>query len=112
MNKEKIKKFWKENKNAIIFGAGCGVGCLIGGKVMYKAGMKDAIPWEPEAREIINRILMAGKKGERGLGWLRNDYGIALDDLGEFGKTMIADGFPRNAKFNSIIAVSDNPFVK
>lgn len=112
MNKEKIKKFWKENKNAIIFGAGCGVGCLIGGKVMYKAGRKDAIPWGPEGRKIIEKVITIGPEGRYPIGWLIENDGIETKDLGKFGERLVASGCPSDKKFMRFMAISNEAVSK
>ena len=112
MNKEKIKKFWEENKMAIAVGIGCGVGCLFGGAIMYKAGKHDAIPWAPEAREAMSKIIATGPKGRYPLAMLVDNDGIETKDLGELGKRFIEAGGSSSTKYMRFIAISDEAVSK
>ena len=111
MNKEKIKKFWKENKSEIMLGVGLTVGWIAGGmicgNIMYKAGLNDAIPWDTEGREVITKIIATGAKGKYPIGWLIENDGIETKDLGKFGERLIESGCSSDKKFMRFIAISD-----
>ena len=111
MNKEKIKKFWKENKSEIMLGVGLTVGWIAGGmicgNIMYKTGKKDAIPWDPEGRKIIEKVITSGLEGKYPIGWLIENDGIETKDLGELGKRFIEAGGSSGTKYMRFIAISD-----
>lgn len=111
MNKEKIKKYWKENKSEIMLGVGLTIGWIAGGlvcgNVMYKAGKKDAIPWAPEAREFMSKIIADGPKGTYPLAMLVENDGIEIKDLGELGKRFIEAGGSSGTKYMRFIAISN-----
>ena len=116
MNKEKIKKYWKENKSEIMLGVGLTVGWIAGGmicgNIMYKAGRKDAIPWDPEGRKIIEKVITSGPEGKYPIGWLIENDGIKTKDLGKFGEQLIASGCPSDKKFMRFMAISNEAVSK
>ena len=107
MNKEKIKNWVKEHKTEIALSAGWMAGGLFCGTIMYKAGLRDAIPFMgKESRENIMHVLRAGE-GTFGVAGLISEDGLHNKELGELGKALIeVCGAPEDSVWERFVLIS------
>lgn len=109
--KEKVKKFWNENKkeitDGIICGVICGVGLLVGYKFGHYVGGLDVVG----GQESIKRTFESIPKGSMVsiLSGVVED-GIKVSDLGELGKMVMESGAPSEHKLTHFVAIG--PAVK
>ena len=109
MNKEKIKKLVKEHKTEIALTVGWFAGCTVCGTIMYKAGLRDAIPFKSkEVKESIRHVLTTGN-GIYDVAVLINSDSLKIDELGELGKAMVeVCGSPADSTWSRFICISNN----
>ena len=109
--KEKVKKFWNENKKAIVIGVSCGFSCGVGLLVGYKLGYYNG-GFDMVGRQTsIKKTLTSIPKGSM-VSVLSGtvEEGIKVSDLGELGKMAMDLGAPSEHKLTHFVAIG--PAVK
>ena len=107
MNKEKIKEWVKEHKTEIALAVGWFAGSMVCGTIMYKAGLRDAIPFKGKnCRKNVMHVLNKGD-GTFGVAGLISENGLKNNELGELGKALVeVCGAPANSTWDRFVLIS------
>ena len=107
MNKEKIKGWVKEHKTEIALAVGWFAGSMVCGTIMYKAGLRDAIPFKGKnCSKCVMHVLNTGD-GTIDVAGLISENGLKNNELGELGKALVeVCGAPAESTWDRFILIS------